>query len=31
MPPEEWDDTMILAAMNGLPMSLNDAGEALQI
>ena len=31
MPPEEWDDTMILAAMNGLPMSLEDAGAALQI
>lgn len=31
MPPEEWDDTMILAAMNGLPMSLDAAGAALQI
>ena len=31
MPPEEWDDTMILAAMNGLPMSLEDAGAALKI
>lgn len=31
LPPEEWDDTMILAAMNGLPMSLGDAGEALQL
>ena len=31
MPPEEWDDTMILAAMNGLPMSLGDAGEALRL
>ena len=31
MPPEEWDDTMILAAMNGLPMSLGDAGAALQL
>ena len=31
MPPEEWDDTMILAAMNGLPMSLEDAGAALLI
>lgn len=30
-PPEEWEDTMILAAMNGLPMSLDAAGEALQI
>ena len=31
MPPEEWHDTMILAAMNGLPMSLEAAGAALQI
>ena len=31
LPPEEWDDTMILAAMNGLPMSLDDAGAALQL
>lgn len=30
-PPEEWVDTMILAAMNGLPMSLDAAGEALGI
>jgi DNA polymerase len=30
-PPEEWEDTMIMAAMNGLPMSLDAAGEALQI
>ena len=30
-PPEEWVDTMILAAMNGLPMSLEAAGEALQL
>jgi DNA polymerase len=30
-PPEEWEDTMILAAMNGLPMSLDAVGEALQI
>ena len=30
-PPEEWIDTMILAAMNGLPMSLDAAGEALDI
>ena len=29
-PPEEWDDTMILCAMNGLPMSLDAAGAALQ-
>ena len=31
MPPEQWEDTMILAAYNGLPMSLNDAGAALQL
>jgi len=31
MPPEEWTDTMVLAAMNGLPMSLAAAGAALQI
>ena len=31
MPPEEWTDTMILAAMNGLPMSLEAVGEALNI
>ena len=30
-PPEEWEDTMIMAAMNGLPMSLDAAGAALQI
>ena len=30
-PPEEWDDTMILCAMNGLPMSLDAAGAALQL
>ena len=30
-PPEEWLDTMILAAMNGLPMSLDAAGAALQL
>ena len=29
--PEEWVDTMILAAMNGLPMSLDAAGAALGI
>ena len=29
--PEEWSDTMVLAAMNGLPMSLEAAGAALQI
>ena len=31
LPPEEWEDTMILAAMNGLPMSLDAAGAALQL
>lgn len=31
LPPEEWSDTMILAAMNGLPMSLEAAGAALGI
>ena len=31
MLPEEWDDTMILCAMNGLPMSLDAAGEALNL
>ena len=30
-PPEEWVDTMILCAYNGLPMSLEAAGEALQL
>lgn len=31
MPPEEWEDTMILAAYNGLPLSLEAAGAALQL
>lgn len=31
LPAEEWHDTMILAAMNGLPMSLDAAGAALQL
>lgn len=31
LPPEEWEDTMILAAMNGLPLSLDAAGAALQL
>ena len=31
MPPEQWEDTMILAAMNGLPMSLDDVGAALRL
>lgn len=30
-PPGQWVDTMILAAYNGLPMSLEAAGEALGI
>ena len=30
-PPEEWVDTMILSAYNGLPMSLEAAGAALGI
>lgn len=30
-PPEQWRDAMTLAAMNGLPMSLEAAGAALQI
>ena len=30
-PPEEWSDTMIMAAMNGLPMSLDAVGAALQL
>ena len=29
MPPEQWEDTMILAAQCGLPMSLKGASEAL--
>ena len=29
MPPEQWEDTMILSAMNGLPMSLEASGAAL--
>ena len=31
MPPEQWEDTMILAAYNGLPLSLEDAGAALKL
>lgn len=31
MPPEEWEDTMILAAYNGLPLSLDACGAALQL
>lgn len=30
-PPEEWVDTAILAAMNGLPMSLEAVGDALHL
>jgi DNA polymerase len=30
-PPEQWRDAMTIAAMNGLPMSLEAAGAALQI
>lgn len=31
LPPEQWEDTMIMAAMNGLPMSLDAAGAALNL
>lgn len=31
MPPEQWVDTMILAGYNGLPLSLDAAGAALQL
>ena len=31
LPPEEWEDTMVMAAMNGLPLSLDAAGAALQL
>ena len=31
LPAEEWEDTMVLSAMNGLPMSLDAAGAALQL
>ena len=30
-PPEQWRDTMHMAAMNGLPMTLEAAGAALQL
>jgi len=30
-PPEQWHDTMHMAAMNGLPMTLEAAGAALQL
>lgn len=29
LPPEQWEDTMVLAAYNGLPLSLDAAGSAL--
>ena len=29
MPPEQWEDTMIFAAYNGLPLSLDGCGSAL--
>lgn len=29
LPPEEWEDTMVLAAYNGLPLSLDGVGAAL--
>ena len=31
LPPDEWEDTMVIAAMHGLPMSLDSAGAALQL
>lgn len=31
LPPEEWEDTMVLAAYNGLPLSLDAAGAALKL
>lgn len=31
MRPEEWEDSMILAAQNGLPMSLDACGDALML
>lgn len=29
MPPEQWEDTMVMAAYNGLPLSLDGCGSAL--
>lgn len=29
MPPEQWEDTMVMAAYNGLPLSLEGCGAAL--
>lgn len=31
LPAEEWEDTMILAAYNGLPLSLEECGAALRL
>lgn len=31
LPPEQWEDTMTMAAQNGLPASLDAAGDALGI
>lgn len=31
LPPEKWEDTMVMAAMNGLPQSLDAAGAALEL
>lgn len=31
LPPEQWEDTMLLAAMHGLPLSLDAVGDALQL
>ncbi len=31
LPPEQWEDTMIMSAMNGLPMSLDAVGAALSL
>lgn len=31
MPPEQWEDTMILAAYNGLPLGLDAVGAALDL
>lgn len=31
LPPEEWEDTMLLASMSGLPMSLDAVGAALHL
>ena len=31
LPAGEWEDTMVLSAMNGLPQSLDAAGAALQL